>query len=662
MTMDLILEKIAASPPGREIGLLRQLVDSLRPAEADDVEGATRNVRALAYLLERNPDLAAGLRNYISCIFSSRKLAHLCADVGILENQGFWAELWQRLNHKWLPPTLNDDYLRDVFCQLFAHTDDWIWVSGVSDETWHGLLRALGFHRRADRPLIEGILREMLEAAQVLSYRISAIGLEPELVRNHPDIERFESPFLRQNVELMNFVTSFHLWFQDRQHKREDAQQIEVLLDQCEGIIERIHRQSAHNGVSISLTRLLLRLQQSIFRLRTLLSLIEPTSIRKAQEIGIAFFKTLVKADNAKHSIGDVFQTNTELLARQVTERAGRAGEHYVTRTLEEWREMLRSASGAGFIVGFMALLKVLASKLVLAPFGYAFVYSLNYSLGFMVVHVLHFTIATKQPAMTAAAIAASIDQGKQKLNELSELVVCVLRSQLIAIIGNVAVAMPTAYAIAWAWFALHGKHLADADKVQHLLHELDPIHSLALPHAAIAGVCLFLSGLISGYYDNKAAYNDIPARLRQLPWLQRLLGPQRLDRVTVYLGNNLGALAGNFFFGIMLGTIGTLGFIFGLPIDIRHITFSSANFAFALVGADHGLSWQQWAVSLGGIALIGLTNLGVSFSLALGVALRSRGVSFSQGGELLLVLLRRFRTGPRDFFLPPREPLSRPN
>ena len=209
---------------------------------------------------------------------------------------------------------------------------------------------------------------------------------------------------------------------------------------------------------------------------------------------------------------------------------------------------------------------------------------------------------------------------------------------------------------IAGSWHGIFGEHLANADKVAHLLHDLDPLHSLALPHAAVAGVFLFLSGLISGYYDNKAAYNQIPERLRQLGWLRRLLGEARLWRMTTYIGNNLGALAGNFFFGIMLGSAGILGQFFGLPIDIRHITFSSANFIFALVGADGVLSNEQWALSLTGIALIGLTNLGVSFSLALGVALRSRRISFSHGRSLLWRVLKRFARRPRDFFVPPRE------
>ena len=82
------------------------------------------------------------------------------------------------------------------------------------------------------------------------------------------------------------------------------------------------------------------------------------------------------------------------------------------------------------------------------------------------------------------------------------------------------------------------------AEKAQHLLIDLSPVDSLALLHAALAGVCLFLGGLISGYYDNLAAYERIRERIEHTRWLRRLLGERRLRRFAEYMDNNLGALA----------------------------------------------------------------------------------------------------------------------
>jgi site-specific recombinase len=91
--------------------------------------------------------------------------------------------------------------------------------------------------------------------------------------------------------------------------------------------------------------------------------------------------------------------------------------------------------------------------------------------------------------------------------------------------------------------------------KARHLMHDSHPWHSLALLHAAIAGVWLFVSGLVSGYYDNKALYTRMGQRVQQLRWLRRLLGIERLARFGRYVEDNLGGLMGNFVFGILMGT-----------------------------------------------------------------------------------------------------------
>lgn len=660
MSIDTILVRIEQDnqlpTSHRDIGLLRELVAALRPKKLNNVAQAADHIRALCYLLIKQDNSRLALSTYLRNIVVTRKLVHLLTDTGITQNKGFWGAAWTAVVDKFLPPLINDDYLKDIFGQLFDHKHDHQWVSGVEDQIWLDLITVLGFSDDDIGQTNIGLIQETLSAIQVLSYRISAIGLESELVRNYPTIERFESPFLRQNDEVNDYIDSYNAWLMEKDLVRDDASPVIVLLLQCEEVVIKIRRISAVQGVSISLTRLLLSLTQSINRMRQLLKLLDSGTTKEAATITVELLKELVLADNQRHSLRELIRSNTELLSLQMTERAGKSGEHYVTGNKAEWLALLYSAMGAGFIVGFMALIKILLGKLVMAPFAYAVMYSINYSFGFILVHVMHFTIATKQPAMTAALIARSIDEGRQKLDELGELIVRVARSQFIAIIGNIALAIPTAYAIAWAWYGIFGHHLVTPEKAAHLLHDIDPINSLALPHAAIAGVCLFLSGLISGYFDNTASYANVPARLRQLTWLRRLLGEARLTTMTTYIGNNLGALTGNLFFGIMLGSIGQLGAFFGLPIDIRHITFSSANFAFALVGLEHQMSWQVVATSLTGIVCIGLVNLGVSFNLAILVALRSRRVSFVQERTLTGLVWRRFVTSPRDFFLPPKE------
>ena len=505
-------------------------------------------------------------------------------------------------------------------------------------------------------------VRGVLDAVLVLSYRISSIGLEPELIRNEPSLEEFASPFLAQNDEVGEYLEQFSQAWADASLEFQDERHILVLLDQCAQIIQKIRRTASRSGTSISLTFLLQRLTQQLERMERLLAILtalrEEKSGERALPLLVDLFKTLVSGECHKNDVRQHWRESLELLALRVTENASRTGEHYITSTRSEYFALLKSAMGAGLIIAFMAVLKLQLSKEHLPPLTEALLFSLNYGLGFMLIHILHFTVATKQPAMTASAIAASIsEQGgnNRDMESLTSIIAQTLRSQLAAILGNVLVVIPMAMLIAWGVMQATGVHFIPPEKAHHLMEDIDPIHSLAVFYAAIAGVCLFLSGLIAGHHDNLAMYNRIPQRLKQLRWLERLLGKARLSRVADYVENNLGALAGNFYFGCMLGGMTAIGVLFGLPVDIRHITFSSAYLGFSLIGLDFTMQPQELWLGVLGIALIGLTNLVVSFTLALSVAMKARKVTFTQRRALLQSLGRRFRQRPGEFLLPPK-------
>jgi site-specific recombinase len=318
---------------------------------------------------------------------------------------------------------------------------------------------------------------------------------------------------------------------------------------------------------------------------------------------------------------------------------------------------MLLSAMGGGLIVGFLTIIKVMIYYLRLPLFGEAFLYSMNYSLGFIGIHLTHSVLATKQPAMTASKLAAALDESDKpksiSLSNLAELIVKISRSQFIAFVGNVFVAFPVAFLIAYGYHYYTGSHVADSEKAFHLIHNINPLHSLSLLHAGITGIFLFLSGMISGYYDNKNIYNKIPQRIKNNPNLTKFLGPKISLKIGTYIEKNLGSLAGNFFLGIFLGTTGTIGIILGLPLDIQHITFASGNFGLAFVSVGDQLSTNQILITVAGIIGIGLMNFLVSFSLAIFVVMKSRKITYSHSSKLFGIIMRRFITRPHHFFFP---------
>lgn len=641
--------------------LLIELVNRIRPIDSKNTEEIEEKFQAFLQSLLITPNAVSTLQTFVLRVINRYKQTSLFSDTGILSLDGFWNQLNQRIGAHILPMIPDDKSLQELMRRVFHERSDRYWLDYLADEDWLRLFSVMN-QGHSNQPEKTRIKDELIKALTILSYRVSGIALHPEFINAQPELMEYESPFLIQNREINEFIQEYKKRFNNVELVDSilppDASQAMVMLEQCHDVVAKIRRSTKRIGVSVSLTYMLALLEQCLERIEILLNMIMDDDQLRYQSMGY-FLVDITEALYSERSVRSLLATNSELLALQVTENASKTGEHYVSTDKQGFLAMYKAAAGAGVIIATMATLKILMARVTMAPLMQAFSYSMNYSLGFMLIHVLHFTVATKQPAMTAAALASTVQQRKgsktAQIAELAALIVNIIRTQFVAILGNISIAIPVAALIALMWeFALHEPLMTHA-KAAKTLHDLNPFTSLAIPHAAIAGVCLFLSGLLAGYFDNMAVYRKVGPRLKAHARLANLMGQERLNKFSEYMERNLGALGGNFIFGIMLGSMGTIGFILGMPLDIRHIAFASANFIQGLIninGPDIGLV----VVSFLGVLLIGLTNLFVSFSLTIIVALRARRVRFEQWKPLAKLVMTHFLTRPSDFFWPPKQ------
>jgi len=654
------------SPEGESVAALTRLFDWIRPRRREHAAAAVARYDAVLTRMEADPARAEQVRRHMLNLLRSRRLVSFFADSGILPATGFFTELGRIVTQRLLPELPDQGEMRAVMRSVFHRPNDWVWLPTMPPELAQRFWRIVGSDSDALAPLLNSVIDQMLEALLVVAYRVGGIGVEEEFGRLGEEFAGYAPRFRGLARAAQRFADAFRSKLEDAGRPFEDEDELLVMVDQCEEVLERARRASMRLGTSLHLTYLMRRTAQSLRRIATLARLLaaryrydDSAAGREAALVGWSeLVRESLRSENERGSVRQHLSKGIALLALRVTDNAAKTGEHYVADSREEYFSMWRSAAGAGLIIGAMALLKIFTSKLDLALIGFATLYSLNYGLGFVLIYMLHLTIATKQPAMTAQTIAGylgGVGHGaavlrKAEIEQVVDLIVAVARSQFAAIVGNVAVALPTAIALSLLLAQWKGAPIIDVGKAAHLLDDLSPV-GWAIPHAAVAGVFLFLSGLISGYFDNKASYARIGERVARLRWLA---GTDRAERISAYVEQNLGGLMGNFLFGCMLGTAGTIGIITGLPIDIRHIAFSSANFGYALVAFDFELPWQTVLWAALGVALIGLTNLTVSFVLALWVALKARGVVFTQKRELLRSLWQRFRAAPLGIFVAP--------
>jgi len=636
------------SPEGQCIHLA-DFFQRLRPADGDAIANVVPRLRQECERLAKCSDERTALRLELFSLLGMDDPNALYAEAGVQSAMGFPLELKRRIGQRLLPSVPDLDRLDDRVSSILNQPDDHRWIAAVPDADWLHLAATLELDRAGT---VEGsrAAAALLDAARLLSTRIAGAGIDRELLRSEPSLHRHESPFLAQNAE---FLDLHRLALEQGQLPAPEAAcHLDVLLEQCREVIARIRRHSLESGASVRLTYLLARLEQLIERFELLLDVLFNSA---RGEPAVRLFKTLAHALNTRNEVFGFIGRNVNLLARNVTDNASRHGEHYIAGDRSAWFAMFLAAAGGGIIIAAKAALKLRLSLLHLPPLTEGLVYGLNYGLGFALIHMLGGVVATKQPAMTATTLAAGLENARSReLGKLAELVRDVVRTQYIAILGNVLLAIPVAIVIAWAWPQLFATPIVDATKATRLLEELHPFASGALWFAAVAGVGLFLSGLVAGYYDNQMRYLLLAERIVRHPWLE-WLAPSRRARLCRYLDEHYGALLGNLFFGMFLGLAGSVGQLTGLPIDIRHVAFASANVGTALTLFDFDLPSAVLVWALLGVACIGLINLLVSFSLALYVAMRSRQQNLALLPGLLSHVLRLFWGRPLSFFLPQR-------
>ena len=449
------------------IAALKQALAGVRPGDGltrqEQGEQVNRQLLALgqdAQLLER---LRAAARHLLAMPGQQA----FFAEAGLHSAKGFALELGTRIGQRVLPLPPEGGSYADVVHRAFV-AQDHHWLALVTDDTWAHLLGAV-----APGPDDEayGVTRASLaEAARMLSYRLAGCALDRELLQADAALERHESPFLALNALVVPWLDRMRA--ADSLVTHEEGRDAEVLLAQCEAALARVRRRLREIGVSIRLTYLIARMDQLVARLRVVLAaLTEQASAATA----VVLLRETIASENRRHEVRRYIGETVSLLARNVTDHAARHGEHYIAQDRSQWLHMARAAAGGGVVIACMALAKLQLGLLHLPPLTAGIVYGLNYGLGFVLIHMLGFVVATKQPAMTAAAIAATLEdtQDKRRIERLADLAQNTVRTQFVAVLGNVGLALPLACLIALAWTPLTGSPIAPPDKLHKMLAEI---------------------------------------------------------------------------------------------------------------------------------------------------------------------------------------------
>jgi site-specific recombinase len=633
----------------RHIWLI-DLFDWLRGDRASP-QAAMGRVQLLLDAIEARPELRERLRAWWRAFTQSVDLTTLLADYGFAPRTAFASELGERLRRKILPGTPETTDASDLFRMVLPGVFDAGWIA-LLDEAQLARIGALLADAALDDDGAPRWRHTVMDAVTYCASQVVAAGFSPELR-------------LRMSAEL-GAARPFHSLMADldelreqvfAQPRDEEALQAAFIafrgrLDACRAVTSSVYTHLEDNGISVGLVFRLRQLRERVLRIRELLDcLMAPNPAPSVARL----MGRLVLAGGERNSIRALIASNSSMLAAKVTERSAETGEHYITRDRASYLQMVKKAAGGGALTSVTVLLKFGIYALGLSAFWSGLGAGLMYAASFVAIQLLHLTLATKQPAMTAPALAARLRDIKSDaaVGDFVDEVANLVRSQVAAVLGNVLVVVPAMLAVALLAGLALGRPLLDAAHASATLDSLSLLGPTAL-YAAITGILLFSASIVAGWTENAFVLHRLDSAMRYNPRIGAFLGAARARRWADFMRTHISGFASNISLGLMLGLLPAFAGFFGLGLDVRHVTLSAGQIAAA--AASTGLAVLRepalwWAVAA--IPVIGALNVSVSFYFAFRLALRAHSVSLGDRARIRRAIWARWRSRPVSFFLP---------
>lgn len=609
--------------------LLRWLLEA-SPALTGPEVPRTRRLAILTEALAAHPR-GDRLRTKLREVWVHESAVRLLAETGLPTHGTLFKESLERMVDRLVPRHESSEDLYVMLSRLSLTEADADWVESLPAEAlapWSALLA-----------LPPGIIGD---AARLVAYRAAALGITRELLTL--DVERADgtSPFLRLPPAVDALLAA---------PGDAAAARLRDTRADCDSALARVHRGLEERGVSTDILFRLELLEALFVRLDDLVRTLAGDSA------GRHLAGELLRGSFRQRGVRSLARNTMKRLALKVTEHTAETGEHYVARDLAEWDATGRSAAGGGVITAFTALLKYIIAAAPLAPLVQGLGAALNYSGSFIAMQFAHFTLASKQPAMTGAALANALGTREDAERQV-ELVAGITRSQVVATLGNVFATIPVAVLVVVAYRWLGDGTPLDAEQAVHSVHSVHPFRSLTIPFAMLTGVFLWMASLAAGWAANWSAYRGLAEALRTHRGLRVALGASGAERAGRLVEQHLSGIVGYLALGMLLGFVPVmLDRFVGLPIEVRHVTLQAASLALAagsLFGTE-AFHWGDVVWGALGVVLIAGCNLGVSFALALRTAARARDLGPRDRQRLASELRAAFAAEPRRFLWRPR-------
>jgi site-specific recombinase len=652
---------VSSASPGQALEeRLNWLVDVAqwirRPGH--DEEAPTANVslqsgrlRRLLDVLDRNPEWKLAVAATLRSIIRETRAVALFSETGLPRQFGLLTEISERLTRKFLPPQPGSAELGVLFDRLFPYRNDHVWMEQLDEATLERFGALLEHGAGPEDKGWNKLGEELEDALAYLAAQIRVIGCSGAIRQRLKNQGVRELAFFKLGSALSATLAARGKG--DEAAMVAELNHLRSLMELCDRARTEALEQLEKSGVSTEVVYHLAFIEASLQRFEDLLEMAFDPGTQMKRRAG--FVALLARQNRARESVTDLLRQNWRLLTRKMVERSGETGEHYIARSRQEYGTMLKSAAGGGAIMAVTAWLKTILLAWGLPGLMQGIAASLNYSLGFVAIQLTGSTLATKQPANTAPALAARMHNVRDPaaIEQLVDEIVCLVRSQFASIAGNLALVAPVMLLLHFLILWWTGKEILPPEEAGKKMDSIS-ILGPSVIYAAFTGVLLWASALAAAWAGNWFACHHIGEALATDRRLIRVLGPTRTKRFARFWTENIAGLWGNISFGFMLGIIPEVAKFASIPLDIRHVTLSAAFLTASVATLGPGvLATKAFVLAALGIAGIGLMNLAVSFGLAMFVATRACDIQPPERHAIYGAVARRALRQPLSFLFP---------
>jgi site-specific recombinase len=564
------------------------------------------------------------IRDALCDFWSHHSYIRVISEAGLPDESFFLRELLARaLRH--LTPV--DEVQGDLYVLLDSldlREADAQWLASLPDtvlDSWAEIFR----------PSPSSIL----VSCKLLAMRVTSVALSRDFLALADDEEVAKSRFFTLPPLVEHVV-----------RHPEDYPQWDERREACETRLREISDLLEQRGSSASIVFRMRLLRSLLWRIQQVLNLQRNSSDSRK------FAVTIVHGFASQRKFASVVSASTRRLARSVVEKTGRVGTHYIAKNATQWKTMGVGAIVAGVITCFTAFFKYSISTHIQAPLLVAIGHSLNYAISFLLMQAGGFLLASKMPAATASTLVDAMeDPEKDHLASLQ----AISRTQTLVTIGNIFGAVLSSIAVDRLWNAALGHPFLAPDQAEHGVHMLSPIHSLTIPFAIVTGVFLWLSSLATGWTANYLALTRMEPAIVNSLRIRRRLGPARANAIAHWVKHHAAGSVGYIVLGFLLGSVPIIVALFGIPLEVRHVTLAAASLGYALdaLWINGALHLNDVLLASAGIAAVGVLNIVTSFALSFLLAVRARDVEKAKARLFLKEVLRNFVSHPITFLFP---------